>query len=85
MTNNRSCSKVSDNISKMERVMTAILYKEELSKLHRIPIPTLNYWRHIGYGPASFKIGAKVVYRVEDVDRWLAERYAAEHPTARAS
>jgi hypothetical protein len=65
--------------------MTAILYKEELSKLHRIPIPTLNYWRHIGYGPPSFKIGAKVVYRVEDVDRWLAERYAAEHSNARAS
>jgi hypothetical protein len=48
---------------------TAILYKEELSKLHRIPIPTLNYWRHVGYGPPSFKIGGKVVYRVEDVDR----------------
>lgn len=36
---------------------------------------TLRYWRHIGVGPVSFKIGRRVAYRRSDVDAWLASQY----------
>lgn len=36
---------------------------------------TLRYWRHIGVGPVSFKIGRRVAYRRSDVDAWLAIQY----------
>lgn len=46
---------------------------------------TLRYWRHVGRGPVSFKLGARrVVYDVADVDRWLEEQYAATATTASA-
>lgn len=38
---------------------------------------TLRYWRHIGTGPKSFKLGArKVVYKKSDVVAWLEAQYA---------
>lgn len=36
---------------------------------------TLRWWRHIGAGPASFRLGRRVVYRKTDVDRWIQEQY----------
>jgi hypothetical protein len=44
----------------------------------RTPVATLRYWRHLGVGPAGFRIGRRVIYRRGDVDRWLSERQAAE-------
>lgn len=38
---------------------------------------TLRYWRHIGMGPVSFKVGRRVLYRKTDVDAWLAAQYDA--------
>lgn len=32
---------------------------------------TVRYWRHIGKGPASFKLGRKVLYATEDVEAWI--------------
>jgi len=32
---------------------------------------TLRYWRHLGYGPASFNRGRRVAYRRSEVERWL--------------
>lgn len=43
-------------------------------------IGTLRYWRHIGYGPASFTLGRRVLYRRRDVDEWITE---AEERTRR--
>ena len=38
---------------------------------------TLRWWRHMGTGPKSFKLGArKVVYRKSDVVAWLDAQYA---------
>ncbi|MDC8982156.1 helix-turn-helix domain-containing protein [Mycobacterium marinum] len=42
-----------------------------------IPEATLRYWRHCGQGPASFKLGRRLVYRREELDRWLAEQESA--------
>ena len=38
------------------------------------------YWRHLGVGPDGFRIGRRVLYRREDVDRWVAERQQAQSP-----
>src|SRR3712207_4060435 len=44
----------------------------------RTPVATLRYWRHLGEGPASFRLGRRVVYRREDVDRWIGERQRSD-------
>lgn len=38
---------------------------------------TLRYWRYENKGPASFKLGRRVMYRKADVDAWLAAQYEA--------
>ena len=45
----------------------------ELAVLTRTPIETVRYWRHIGKGPDSFKLGRRVLYAAEAVEAWLAE------------
>lgn len=42
-----------------------------------IPENTLRWFRHVGQGPKSFKVGRRIMYRREDVDAWLAESYRA--------
>lgn len=56
------------------RLMTSA----EVAELIRVPHATLRYWRHIGIGPKSFKMGPRrVLYREEDVIAWAAEQYGA--------
>jgi Helix-turn-helix domain len=62
--------------------MTEIVYQEELAEKWKRPLSTLRYWRHIGYGPKSFKIGGRVVYKLEDVERWIEEQYNAPQGAA---
>jgi predicted DNA-binding transcriptional regulator AlpA len=40
----------------------------------RTPVATLRYWRHLGEGPAGFRLGRRVVYRRAEVDRWISEQ-----------
>ena len=51
-----------------------LLTGEEVADLLRTNRQTLRYWRHIGYGPRSFKVGRHVLYAKEDVDGWIAGR-----------
>jgi hypothetical protein len=38
----------------------------------RLSAGTLRYWRALGEGgPASFKLGRRVMYRRADVEKWL--------------
>jgi len=60
-----------------ESVMEAYLTTQEVAARFRTPIETVRYWRQQGQGPASFKVGRRVLYRREDVERWANERYAA--------
>ena len=46
----------------------------------RTPVATLRYRRHLGVGPNGFRLGRRVVYGREDVDRWLATQQAAQSP-----
>jgi predicted DNA-binding transcriptional regulator AlpA len=58
--------------------MTKLLYQEEVAELLRRPITTLRYWRVTGDGPKSFKLGGRVVYKLEDVDQWIEAQYNAD-------
>lgn len=49
----------------------------EVSDVLRTPAETVRYWRHIGKGPKSFKVGRRVLYRREDVEAWLEAQYVA--------
>jgi DNA-binding transcriptional MerR regulator len=55
-----------------------ILNTPEVAVLTRIPPETLRYWRHIGKGPRSFKVGRRVLYKREDVQAWFDRQYNAE-------
>jgi len=40
----------------------------------RTPEATLRYWRHLGTGPRSFKIGRHVMYDEADLYRWIEQQ-----------
>jgi hypothetical protein len=60
-----------------------ILNTKQVAELTGIPAATLRYWRHADIGPASFTLGGapgrrgRVVYRREEVERWIAEQEKA--------
>lgn len=39
----------------------------EVAAIFRTSPETVRYWRHVGKGPRSFKIGRSVLYREGDV------------------
>ena len=47
----------------------------EAAQLLRAPVATLRYWRHLGTGPHSFRLGRRVVYRREDLRAWVDRRH----------
>jgi len=63
--------------------MPKYLTTAEVAELTRAPVETVRYWRHIGTGPASFKVGRRVLYAVEDVEAWLSAARALT-PTSAA-
>ena len=44
----------------------------EVADLCRTSPETLRFWRHVGKGPRSFKVGRRVLYAVQDVESWLS-------------
>lgn len=55
-----------------------LLTIEEAAEYLRTPVPTLRYWRHRGEGPASFRMGRRVMYRRSDVEAWVEEQIKAQ-------
>jgi predicted site-specific integrase-resolvase len=53
---------------------TRHLNQIELADRWGISHRTLERWRWLGEGPAYLKIGGRVVYRLEDVEAYEAER-----------
>jgi excisionase family DNA binding protein len=43
----------------------------EAAELLRAPVATLRYWRHVGTGPRSFRLGRRVLYRRDDLRAWV--------------
>ena len=53
---------------------------KEVATLVRVPEATLRYWRHLGKGPHSFRVGRSVRYWRNDVVHGLEEQ--SRHPRA---
>lgn len=51
-----------------------MLTLDETAALLRVPENTLRYWRVIGAGPRSFKVGRHVRYWKSDVVLWVTEQ-----------
>ena len=51
-----------------------MLTLQEACAFLRVPEGTLRYWRHLGAGPRSFKIGRHVRYWRTDLILWLTEQ-----------
>ena len=49
-----------------------ILNSAHVSSWLKVPPGTLRNWRSRGIGPASFRVGGRVVYRRRAVEAWLA-------------
>jgi len=52
--------------------MSQYMTTPEVADLCRAAPETVRYWRHIGYGPPSFRVGRRVLYDAEKVREWLA-------------
>lgn len=50
------------------------LITEEVGDLLRTSPETVRYWRHIGKGPRSVKVGRRVLYDRADVLAWIDEQ-----------
>jgi DNA-binding transcriptional MerR regulator len=57
----------------MPRYMTTA----EVAALCRTSPETIRFWRYVGKGPASFKVGRKVLYDGDAVEAWLKEAQQA--------
>lgn len=58
-----------------------MLTLQESCRFLRVPEGTLRYWRHLGCGPRSFKVGRHVRYWKADLVLWLSEQ--ADSPQSR--
>ncbi|WP_316740444.1 helix-turn-helix domain-containing protein [Streptomyces sp. MK7] len=50
------------------------LTTDELAARFRTAASTVRYWRHIGYGPKSIKVGRRALYDEAEVLRWEQEQ-----------
>lgn len=55
-----------------------LLTVTEAAELLRTPVGTLRYWRHLGTGPNSFRLGRRVLYRAADIEVWIKEHLDTE-------
>jgi len=46
----------------------------DVADVVRVPVATLRYWRHLGTGPHSFRIGRGVRYWRSEVSAWLHDQ-----------
>lgn len=47
----------------------------EAASIVRAPVATLRYWRHLGTGPRSFRLGRCVLYRYTDLTTWINDHH----------
>lgn len=54
----------------------------DVANLLRTSPESIRYWRFVGKGPASFKLGRKVLYDRAEVETWIAAARAAQTTAA---
>ena len=74
-----------DNKGVAERGRDELLTIGEVADIVRVPVATLRYWRHLGTGPRSFRLGRRVVYRVGDLRAWIDAQDGASDAGAAVS
>jgi predicted DNA-binding transcriptional regulator AlpA len=57
-----------------DQSLETLLDEKELSRLLRVSIGTLRFWRTIGRGPRYRKVGQRVRYAPSDIQEWLSRR-----------
>jgi predicted DNA-binding transcriptional regulator AlpA len=65
-------------ISEEATVTTNLLTLEEVAAKTRVPVATLRYWRSMGTGPETFRLGRRVMAFEECVNSWIKEEAAKE-------
>lgn len=55
----------------------------EAASIVRAPVATLRYWRHLGTGPRSFRLGRRVLYRLDDLSDWINAQHDTDGPAPR--
>jgi hypothetical protein len=55
-----------------------LLTLDEAAAYLRTPIGTLRYWRYLDIGPQGFRVGRRVMFGRNDLERWLTEQHDAE-------
>jgi len=58
--------------------MPKYLTTEEVAELLRAPVESVRYWRAVGKGPDSFRVGRRILYDIDDVERFVAEARRAQ-------
>lgn len=54
-----------------------VLATKQVADEYGLSEGTLRYWRHRDEGPASFRIGRRVLYRRSELESWISEQEAA--------
>jgi excisionase family DNA binding protein len=52
--------------------MNEYLTTDDVAELLRTSRETVRYWRHMGKGPRSFKVGRRVLYAKADVEAFVS-------------
>lgn len=55
-----------------------LMTTEEVATLARTSPETVRYWRHVGKGPKSFKVGRRVLYDRSDIIEWIESAKSGE-------
>lgn len=58
--------------------MPEYLTTAEVAEMLRTPVETVRFWRHTRKGPASFKVGRRVLYARADVEAFVAQARASD-------
>jgi excisionase family DNA binding protein len=68
----------------MLQVRENLLTQTEVAELTRLSKRTLERMRVTGDGPRFCKLGRRVVYRLADIDAWVASRVVTSTSEARS-
>jgi hypothetical protein len=60
-----------------------LLTLTEAAHLLRAPVATLRYWRHRNIGPHSFRLGRRVLYRLDDLTTWIDTQHDRDNSAGR--
>ena len=56
------------------KVPDRLLGPEEVAAFLGVPLRTIYRWRSRHEGPRGYRVGRHVRYRLDDIERWLADR-----------